>query len=159
MIIGVHLFVIPAEFSYLLSMGVALLCFWRGSLEARIIGGLQLLVATFVKVLCFQTACWNGHLLVQPWRPLVEDSLLLAGCLYCMWRSRRAWVIVASAFALLSVGMDCLYLLIDTPPLWAIGSANLIWWYGLLAVTAWGALTDHRAASVPAAAVESAPAR
>lgn len=126
-----HLVNIPTwlNFSYVAAAALVALC--SGDWRARVIGALQIVLQTASALICHYWLCWgpNDESLI-PWRGPLTDSLLLAVCIAAAWRAERYWVICACSFAMLGEVTDAAAL---DPRFstWAIGSAGLVWWYGL----------------------------
>ena len=82
------------------------------------------------------------------WRFLLDDTAILALCLFCALRADRYWVIVASSFALLGVVSD-LAVYIPGVSLWAFMSASLVWSYAVGLAVLWGVLTHRPSQTAP----------
>lgn len=134
-----HLFIVPAWFHALFCFGIALIAFWKGGPQVRVVAATTLVVGFVAPYFgCF-------HYFACPaWRELAGDGLMLAICLACLARAERYWLVWATSFALLSVITDLLGL-VPGVTFWAFASLNWIWLYLLNLAVLWGAWEMPRA--------------
>lgn len=131
---------IPRWFDFALVYGVGLYALCRGPREARLAGVYYAVSCSIIPV----------FMLVRPEYAVMSDiphanwidlgiailDVMVFSAL--MLRSKRYWTVLASSLALCEVATSVAHL-ISAVLLWAYGTMQLIWTYGMLIVIAWGA--------------------
>lgn len=132
---------IPGWLNATVAVVVTVVAFWKGGWRERLLASVIVATVLFVHYGCARWLCWgSNHMPRLAWRWLLEDLVMLAACLLCVWRAERYWVVWATSLAVLQVAVDILRPFAGVTP-WAAGSAGVIFTYLLQAAILWGALT------------------
>jgi hypothetical protein len=103
------------------------------------------MVALYALYLAFPFDWTRGTPLRWGLQDLAGDVVTLAVCLACAHGARGYWIVWVSAFSLLNVVTDLLYIEFRTVTAFAWLSADYIWGYGQCVGLLWGAFTEGRA--------------
>jgi len=144
-----HLSVIPREVNTAAGIAVFLVASWKGGWRERVVGTAIAAEVLFSSYLCGFTTCWVARTLgfqvgPSPWRPSVDDGIVLAICVVCAVRADRYWSIFACSVALLGEVCD-LAIFIPGISQWAVMSASLVFTYALEGMVLWGVWSYQRA--------------
>jgi hypothetical protein len=121
---------IPREISIAYAGLAIVVASFRGGDRVRVVGAIVL------------EQLLTGEPKAFPWLAgLPNDLIALGACLLCLMRGRGAWLVWATAAALLSVATDILYGT-GHAGRWAFLSASLVWFYVLVGAVFAGAITD-----------------
>lgn len=146
-----HVFLMPLWFKIAEPVLMAQLAFWCGDWRARAIAGFLFAQFIFGNLLCAAFVCWGPAMLpAVRWRWLPEDVIELALCLFCVWRAKRYWVLVATALVVLVFADDAVFAFAPHISAWAYVSANLVFNHLIYTTVLIGLWPDLRA-RLPAA--------
>lgn len=139
----VHLFIIPHWLHHAAELVLMAAAFWRGAWRSRLLASAMFTVGMAQHVI---------YALAQSYSPYTPTHLVgssldlanLAACLICLRTADRYWVICVASLNLIAAATQVLWLLDPHLSAWAVGSADVIWTYLLIAAIAWGVVAEPR---------------
>jgi hypothetical protein len=142
----IHLFVLPLWAGGLFSILVTTLAVVWGRWRESAMAVAWALTGYWVPILIREFLCAHWCLSGPSGRAVsvIPGLVMLAICVLGLRFARGYWTLWVGSLVLISVLTDLIAVSVPGVTVWAVGTADLVWWWLMGAVIVWGALGSAR---------------